>query len=239
LHQGHGGEVVFEKLAQGAFFLQPSGGGALAAGGAHPADDVAESLGTLPPVEAGFLEDLGNLEVPESFQRDVFSPHGPGFDLLDGIDIHFLEVMAWRGAVLIVKGFDFASSSDDLGIDMLRAFFDRRIDRKECLFGVEDLLDAGAEFRPDTAGEVEIRTQVEQGVLAHFLADSFGFDEAVGEIGAAGAGGSRLGLANEHDPEDWQVFWPEATAKLKLWHYIHVFKKKNHWLSTGYSSKEP
>ncbi len=37
--------------------------------------------------------------------------------------------------------------------------------------------------------------------LADLPSDSFGFDEAVGEIGAAAAARSRLGLPDEHEAE--------------------------------------
>jgi hypothetical protein len=67
LHQGHVGEVVLEKFTQGAFFLQPLGGGALATWGAHSTDDVAERLGLLSSTETCFFEDLRDLEVLEGF----------------------------------------------------------------------------------------------------------------------------------------------------------------------------
>ena len=79
------------------------------------------------------------------------------------------------------------------------------IEGKEGLLGIEDLFDPGAKLRPGFLGEVEIRSQVEQGVLAELSADSPGPGGAVGETGAAGAAGSRLGLANEHEPEDYQA----------------------------------
>ncbi len=116
LHQWHGGEVIIEKLTQGAFFPQPPGGRTLAAGGAHSADDVAECLGLLPSAEACFFEDLWDLEFLEGFQGDVFGTHGSGFDLLEGIDINFLEISGITGSVFVVQFLDFAPAGDDLRV---------------------------------------------------------------------------------------------------------------------------
>ena len=84
---------MFEKLAEGACFLQPLGGGAFAAGATHSADDVAESLGALACAEAGFFEDFRDLELLEGFQGDVFGADGAGVDQLQGVDIELLEFL--------------------------------------------------------------------------------------------------------------------------------------------------
>ena|GEM_PF-3748198 len=82
---------------------------------------------------------------------------------------------------------DFAPAGDDLGVKVLGTPLNGGIDGEERLLGIEDLFDAGAEFRPCLPGEIEIRTQIEQGGLADLSADSFGLDKAVGEVGTAGA----------------------------------------------------
>ena len=61
--------------------------------------------------------------------------------------------------------------------------------------------------------------KVKQSALADFFADPFGFDQPVGEISGTGFGGSRFGLADEHDPRDWQRENAGARRKCKLWHY--------------------
>ena len=40
-------------------------------------------------------------------------------------------------------------------------------------------------------------SQIEQGMLANFVAAAFGTHEAVGKVGAAGRGGTGLGASNE------------------------------------------
>ena len=180
----------------------PFGGGEFAAGGTHPADDVAECLGSLPSAEAGFFEDLWDFEVLEGFQCNVFGTHGSGFDLLERVDVNFLEIL---GLVIpIGQRLELAAAGNDLALNVLGAFFDGGIDRKQGLLGIEDLCNPGAEFRPSFGMNVKIRTQVEQSVLADLLTDSSGFDKTVGEIGATGAVRSRLGLANEHEPRNDQ-----------------------------------
>ena len=62
-----------EEFAEGAFFLEPPVGGPFAAGGAHAGDDVAEGFGALPSVEAGFFEDLRDLEFFASFKLSTFA----------------------------------------------------------------------------------------------------------------------------------------------------------------------
>jgi hypothetical protein len=56
------------------------------------------------------------------------------------------------------------------------------------LFGIEDLFDPDAEFRPEILGEVEIRAKIEHSSLTDFRADSFRFDRPVGEVRAPVAG---------------------------------------------------
>ncbi len=130
----------------------------------------------------------------------MFGTDASRFDLLEGVDIDFLEVLIFLApAALFVE---FAPAGDDLGVNGLGALFDGGIYGKEGFLGVEDLFDPGAEFRPGFAGEVETGAEVQQGVLADFPAGSYGLDEAVGEIGATAAAGSRLCLTNEHEPED-------------------------------------
>ncbi|MFT6242006.1 MAG: hypothetical protein ACJAQT_004108 [Akkermansiaceae bacterium] len=122
MHQGHLGEVVLEKFTQGAFFLQPLGGRALATWGAHSTDDVAERLGLLSSTETCFFEDLRDLEVLEGFQRNGFGAHRSGFDLLDGIEINFLKISGIPGSIIVVQLLNFAPTGDDLRVKVLGSF---------------------------------------------------------------------------------------------------------------------
>ena len=90
------------------------------------------------------------------------------------------------------------SERDDLAVDVLGFFLDGFIGDKEGGFAVEDLIDAGAELRPELAGDVEMAAEIEDGVLGDLFAEAFGLDEPVGEIGLAGGGGVGPGLADEH-----------------------------------------
>ncbi|MFT6179925.1 MAG: hypothetical protein ACJA1W_002274 [Akkermansiaceae bacterium] len=68
------------------------------------------------------------------------------------------------------------------------SFFDGGIGGEDRLLGIEDLFDPDAEFRPEILGEVEIRAKVEHSSLPDFRADSFRFDQPVGEVRAPVAG---------------------------------------------------
>jgi hypothetical protein len=115
---------------------------------------------------------------------------------------HFLQGAAFADVAFEHFRVPDKSTRNDLAVNVLGAFFDGGIDRKQGLLGIENFRNPGAEFRPDFGGEVEIGAPVEQSVLADLLADSSGFDETVGEIGATVAVRSRLGLANEHDQQN-------------------------------------
>ena len=58
--------------------------------------------------------------------------------------------------------------------------------------------DAGAQQRPLWLRNVEVAPEVEQGALAHGVAEALGVDEPMGEVGLAVAGASGLGAPNEH-----------------------------------------
>ena len=77
------------------------------------------------------------------------------------------------------------------------------------------MFDPDAEFRPEILGEVEIRAKVEHSSMTDFRADSFRFDQPVGEVRAPVAGRSRFGLANEHDPGRLTGLWDERNNQLK------------------------
>ena len=59
LHVGHGLEIEFEQLSEGAYFLQPTMGGEFAAGCGHAADNIAKRGCFLAAGEADFVEDVG------------------------------------------------------------------------------------------------------------------------------------------------------------------------------------
>jgi len=118
-------------------------------------------------VEARFFENLRDLEFFEGFQGDMFGANGSGFDLLQGENVHFLVMRGF----LVARCLEFASAGDDLAVNVLSFFLDGGVDGKQGVFGIEDLFDPGAEFRPGFGGEVEIRAQIEQSVLADLLAD--------------------------------------------------------------------
>jgi len=154
----------------------------------------------------------------------VFGTHGSGFDLLERVDVNFLEILGLF--IPIGQRLELAAAGNDLTVNVLGAFFDGGIDRKQGLFGTEDLCNPGAEFRLGFRGEVEIRTQVEQSVLADLLTDSSGFDKTVGEIGAPFTVRSRLGLANEHKPQNDHTHGFGARSKFGIMAlHLHFIKK--------------
>ena len=138
------------------------------------------------------------------------------------------------GAFLLVIGGGLASgfigNSGHLSWAWLGALLNGGIDGKEGWFGIEDLFDSGAKLRPSFPGEVEVRTQIEQSVLADLSADPSGFDKTVSKIGAAGGAGSRLGLPNEHVRGEEHNLEVETTHELKVWHYICFTEKLTHCL---------
>ena len=73
----------------------------------------------------------------------------------------------------------------------------RTIGHQRCLAG-QRVGDAGAQQRPLWLGNVEVAPEVEQGALAHGVAEAFGVDQPMGEVGLAVAGASGLGAPNEH-----------------------------------------
>ena len=62
----------------------------------------------------------------------------------------------------------------------------------------EDLVDPPAKGRPVVLLDLEVSSQIEQGALTYFGADSFGANEAMGEVRLAGVGATGLGAADEH-----------------------------------------
>ena len=124
--------------------------------------------------------------------------------MLKRVDVNFLKMPGLL--ILVVVLLKFSSSGNNLAVYVLGVLLDGGIDLKEGLLGIEDLFNSGAEFRPNFFGEIEIGAEVEQGVLTDLFANSSGFDETVGEIGTAGAAGSCLGLTNEHEDQNKQVF---------------------------------
>ena len=90
-------------------------------------------------------------------------------------------------------------SGEPLGGDVLGVRFERRrAIGRQLQLAAEDLLDAPAQRRPVALGGIEVPSQIEQGALAHFVADAFGAHESVCEVDLAGGGGAGLGAADEH-----------------------------------------
>jgi hypothetical protein len=77
---------------------------------------------------------------------------------------------------------------DDLRVKVLGVFLDSGVGGEDRLLGIEDLFDPDAEFRPKVFGEIEIRAKIEHSSLTNFRADSFRFDQPVGEVRAPVAG---------------------------------------------------
>jgi hypothetical protein len=96
----------------------------------HPSpNDICDRFRLLACVEACFFEDFRDLELLESFQRDVFCTHGSGMYVIKRIDIDFLVMRIFLAA----KSLDFALTSDDLAVNVLGFFLNRRIDGKQGL----------------------------------------------------------------------------------------------------------
>ena len=83
-----------------------------------------------------------------------------------------------------------------------------------------ELLDAPAQRRPVALGGIEVPSQIEQGALAHFVADAFGAHESVSEVGLAGGGGAGLGAPDEHGTQGSGRRGVVQYLKYLLWHYI-------------------
>ena len=64
------------------------------------------------------------------------------------------------------------------------------------------------------------RPQIEQGTLAHFVADAFGAHESVCEVDLAGGGGAGLGAPDEHGTQGSGRRGVAQYLQYKLWHYI-------------------
>jgi len=84
----------------------------------------------------------------------MFSSHGSGFDLLEGVDIDFLKIMILFFAL---QALEFASPRNDLTVNMLGALLNEGVDIKQGILGIENLFNPGAKFRPDLLGKFKIR----------------------------------------------------------------------------------
>ena len=129
----------------------------------------------------------------------MLDPDRARTDELQGVHIDLLNVVSLGrrcGAAEVgVPG-------EQLGGDVLGVRFERRrAIGRQLQLAAEDFLDAPAQRRPVVLGGIEVPSQIEQGTLAHFVADAFGAYEAVGEIGLAGGSGAGLGTPDEHGPE--------------------------------------
>ena len=106
------------------------------------------------------------------------------------IDVHSLDIGSIVGGV---------GAREQLGGDTLGVGFHLpgRVVAELELAG-EDLVDPPAKGRPVVLLDLEVSSQIEQGALTYFGADSFGANEALGEVRLAGVGATGLGAADEH-----------------------------------------
>ena len=111
-----------------------------------------------------------------------------------GVDIDVLDVAAvshGRG-----DGAD-ALAGEQLGGDVLGVRFERRGSiARQWYLAAEEFVDAPAQRRPVALRDLEVSSQIEQGVLSYLRAGAFGAHEAEGEIAVADTAGA--GASDEH-----------------------------------------
>ena len=139
---------------------------------------------------------------------------------LQGVHIDVLHVLSLGRRC---AGAEFAVSGEQPGGDVLGVRFERRrAIGRQLQLAAEDLVDAPAQRRPVALGGIEVPSQIEQGALAHFVADAFGAHEAVGEVGLAGGGGAGLGAPDKHGTQGSGGRWVVQHFIYILWHYIDL-----------------
>ena len=127
-------------------------------------------------------------------QADLLDADAAGSDQAQRVDVDRLDVG---------RSGRFGAARHQLRGDPLRllVYGGRTIGSEGCLAG-QGVCDAGAEQRPVRLGDVEVASEVEQGALADGVAEAFGADQTMGEVGLSVDGAAGLGAPNEHGKDD-------------------------------------
>ena len=92
--------------------------------------------------------------------------------------------------------------------------------RQQGQLTAEDLIQTAAQQGPVVAGDGEVASEVEQGLLADLARDAMGANQAVGEVGLTGWGAAGLGAADEHGRDGNRGGRGGQAPIIRLWHYI-------------------
>ena len=108
-------------------------------------------------------------------QSHVLDPDRARTDEFQGVHIDLLNVVSLGRRCAAAE---VGVSGEPLGGDVLGVRFERRrAIGRQLQLAAEDLLDTPAQRRPVALGGIEVASQIEQGPLAHFVADAFGAHE--------------------------------------------------------------
>ena len=72
------------------------------------------------------------------------------------------------------------------------------------------------------AGDREVASEVEEGLLTDLAGDAVGADQAMGEVGLTGGSGAGLGATDEHGRDRNRGRRGGQAHPIRLWHYIKV-----------------
>ena len=196
LHRTDGLEVDAEQLAEAAAGLQPAVRRALRGRLGQASDDGAGRRGAQRAVDTQLGQQGRQAHLLQRPQADLLDADAAGPDQAQRVDIDRLHVCRPGGRPL--HG---CAAGDQLCGYPLCLVFDgsRAVGDQRRLAG-QDVVDAGAEQRPLRLRNVEVASEIQQGALADGVADAFGVDEAMREVGLSVFGPPGLGTPNEHAP---------------------------------------
>ena len=187
LHGADGLEVDAEQLSEAAPLLQPTVGRALGRGLGKSPDEKTDRGGAQGAVDPQSGQQVREAHLLERPQADLLDADAAGSDQAQRVDVDRLDVG---------RSGRFGAARHQLRGDPLRllVYGGRTIGSEGCLAG-QGVCDAGAEQRPVRLGDVEVASEVEQGALADGVAEAFGADQTMGEVGLSVVGAAGLGGA--------------------------------------------
>ena len=163
------GTLGVEQVQDPGPFAHPVLGLSFTPGRKHPSHDQGDGPVDLIPVEVQGLQDLGELQQIQRFERHALAANGARVRMMDLVREDGIPVIAWI--------MDIIALAFELLHDVLTGLAKDFIFKRQARMSAQAVADEFHERWPLFFGEIEVLAEVEEGSLPRGSVDAIGFND--------------------------------------------------------------